>query len=58
MICEWCGNEILPGEYFLRVGDVTICKDCVEDEMEEYDPEGDEIDARVNEIIERRLGIE
>lgn len=57
MICSWCNNEIHPYDQYLQVGDQHICKDCVENGMEEYDPEGDEIDLRVNETIERRLGI-
>ena len=57
MICSWCGNEIHPFDQYLQVGDLTICKDCVDNELEEYDPEGDYIDTQVNEAIERRLGI-
>lgn len=57
MICTWCDNEIHPFEQYLSVGDQTICKECVDNGLEEYDPEGDYIDMQVNEAIERRLGI-
>ena len=57
MICSWCDNEIQPFDQYLQVGNLTICKDCVDNRLEEYDPEGDYIDMQVNEAIERRLGI-
>ena len=57
MICSWCDNEIHPFEQYLSVGDQTICKECVDNGLEEYDPEWDYIDMQVNEAIERRLGI-
>lgn len=57
MTCSWCGNEIHPFDRYLCVGNQILCEYCVDDGMEEYDPEGDYIDAQVNEAIERRLGI-
>lgn len=57
MICDLCDNEIQPFEEFLQVGDTVICRDCVDDGMQEYDPDGDYIDIQVNEDIERRFGI-
>lgn len=58
MFCDWCDCTIRPGDRFIQIGIMTICEDCIQDNMEENDPEGDYIDMQVNEAIERRLGIE
>lgn len=55
MICDWCGGEIHPHEYYLSAGEKVICKDCVENGMEEYDPEADWINNRIHEFIEERM---
>lgn len=55
LICAWCDCSILPGDKYLQVGRQHICTDCVEDNLEEYDPEGNEIDMKTDEMIERRL---
>lgn len=55
MFCSWCGNEIQPLDRYLQVGDLNLCIYCVTDGIEEYDPEGDEIDMQTDEMIERRL---
>ena len=53
MFCSWCDNEIKPLDRYLQVGDLKICEYCVEDGMEEHDPEGNEIDMQTDEMIER-----
>lgn len=57
MICDLCNNEIQPLDHYLTVGNQTICESCVDNGMEEYDPDVDYIDMQVNEAIERKLGI-
>lgn len=55
LICSWCGYHIYSGEKYFKIGKHYICTDCVEDSMEEFDPEGDEIDMQTDEMIERRF---
>jgi len=55
MKCDWCDRELSPHERYLQVGTDTICADCVEENMAEYDPEADWIDNRIHEFIEERM---
>ena len=32
--CDWCGNWIHEGEEFLELGNVEICKDCIDENIE------------------------
>lgn len=57
MVCTLCDCTVRPGDRYLQIGRIIVCKDCVDNNMEEYDPEGDYIDSQVDEMIERRLGL-
>lgn len=44
--CSVCDTDIQPFDKYLQVGTESICENCVNDMMQEYDPEGDYIDYK------------
>lgn len=30
-VCYWCGEDILEGDYYYKIGEEKICCDCISD---------------------------